>query len=542
MIRLFCLILWACHLSTALAAGDPELGRRIYLDGVLPSGSPVQALTRGDLLLTGQRASCAACHRPSGFGSSEGATYVPPITAPFLFTAGERQRADLFRKLFQEVQTEAFRTKVRAPTSRPAYTPASITHLLTHGEDPAGRIIDPIMPRYQFSPQDAAHLNAYLQQLGAQNDPGVDNEKLHFAVVITSDAPVPQSEAMLQVLNAYTDRKNRDTTARRSRPGFSPYFKDDFESSWREWVLNIWRLEGSPGSWSQQLADYYHQQPVFALLSGIAGPQGWEPVHQFAESKRIPTLFPHTNQPGLGPNHQSLYLSKGLALEAQTLARHIHQNRARINPNHLVMVSQGPQANTLAHQFREALGQFGLKLRKDITIDPQTDWDQLLFHHASGALILWLDDPNQLPHIPAPPRAIFMSGSLTGLQTETPLHWQPRLQLTWPYTTPGKQPPRLFRLRAWLRSRRIPVTHESIQLHTYFALSVADHSLNHLVDHFSRDYFIELAEHECENGLNPGIYPRLTLGPGQRYANKGAYIITQIAPGQWLPTGDRIIP
>ncbi len=68
--------------------------------------------------------------------------------------------------------------------------------------------------------------------------------------------------------------------------------------------------------------------------------------------------------------------------------------------------------------------------------------------------------------------------------------------------------------------------YSSIPINTHFALSIADHSLVYLVDNFSRDYFIESIEHETENVLNPGVFPHLSLGPGQRFALKGCYIVT----------------
>ncbi|MEM9595458.1 MAG: hypothetical protein AAGD06_14385, partial [Acidobacteriota bacterium] len=53
------------------SSGDPELGRRIYREGRLPSGAEVQA-ELGSVRVSGDAFTCAACHRPSGYGSEEG--------------------------------------------------------------------------------------------------------------------------------------------------------------------------------------------------------------------------------------------------------------------------------------------------------------------------------------------------------------------------------------------------------------------------------------------------------------------------------------
>lgn len=45
--------------------------------------------------------------------------------------------------------------------------------------------------------------------------------------------------------------------------------------------------------------------------------------------------------------------------------------------------------------------------------------------------------------------------------------------------------------------------------------------------------------HEIENLLTPGTYPRLSLGPGQRYAAKGAGIITTDRDHERVLSGSR---
>jgi hypothetical protein len=112
---------------------------------------------------------------------------------------------------------------------------------------------------------------------------------------------------------------------------------------------------------------------------------------------------------------------------------------------------------------------------------------------------------------------------------ESPLralkNFRGRVYLTYPYALPVPESPHLYRVRAWLRARGVARANERLQLDTYFALSVADHSLMRLAGNFSRDYFVETVEQETESALNPGVSPRLSLGPGQRFASKGSYIV-----------------
>jgi len=79
----------------------------------------------------------------------------------------------------------------------------------------------------------------------------------------------------------------------------------------------------------------------------------------------------------------------------------------------------------------------------------------------------------------------------------------------------------MARMGAWLRARNVPPADERIQANTYFAATIAGDALAHMDENFSRDYFIERVEHMTEQSLFPSVYPRLSLGPGQRFASRG---------------------
>src|SRR5262249_51098310 len=130
---------------------DVALGQRMYREGLLPSSQPLHGILQGDLPAEGSHLQCVTCHRRSGFGSSEGATFVPPITGPALFQTSELQRVDLFRKLYEEDLAGRSWVRVREQRSRPAYTDDTLAVALREGKDPTGRLLDPLMPRYRLS-------------------------------------------------------------------------------------------------------------------------------------------------------------------------------------------------------------------------------------------------------------------------------------------------------------------------------------------------------------------------------------------------------
>jgi cytochrome c553 len=320
------------------AQPDLELGKRMYRQGLLPSGQPMRATVQGDVSLTGPQLPCATCHGRSGFGARESAVFVPPITGPSLYRASEAQQASLFSKLYQARKPLRVQTRVHDPRLRPAYTDATLAIALREGKDPTGRTLDPLMPRYLLGEADLRHLSAYLQALSATPSPGVTASTIHFATVITDGVEPARRQAMLDVLEGYVQWKNADTIRRVQRSGLSAWYKEVFPETYRVWALHVWQLTGPAETWHDQLNTYYRQQPVFALLSGM-GTGAWQPVHDFCEATEVACLFPHTDLPVVAPaGMYTLYLSKGLTVEARSLAYYLHTTTASDKTARLVQV------------------------------------------------------------------------------------------------------------------------------------------------------------------------------------------------------------
>lgn len=513
------------------------LGERIYREGILPGGGAVRATVQGDIVVEGTQFNCATCHRRSGFGTSEGAAFVPPVTGPVLYREREPRGADLFRRLFQEVQPRRFRARVRDPRMRPAYTDKTLAAALGEGVDPTGRELDPLMPRYSLSEEDAGHLIAYLKSLSLAPAPGVTRSAIHFATVVSENTEPGKRRALLDVMHAYFRWKNADTGRLLRRPVPAAWYQVDLNETYREWVLHVWELKGPAETWPAQLDALYREQPVFAMLGGI-GEGDWQPVHDFCERSEVPCLFPHTDLPVVSlEGAYTLYFTKGLTVEAEALARHLHGGAGAVDATRIVQVYRDKGgglvlARSLGRELR-ASGSSDVRervIRGAQKLTPDF-WKSVLEGERPTAFVLWLggEDLGTLDSAQTSAgtvRQIYLSyGLLKELPPRSLKSLRDKVYLTYPYALPQAETPHVYRIRAWLRSRGVKWLHERIQLDTYFVLALADHSLMRLAGNFSRDYFVETVEHETESAVNPGVFPRLSLGPGQRFASKGSYIV-----------------
>lgn len=522
----FCLSTLLFLLSSCNHAGDAALGKRIYEAGILADGSPMQAVSQGNVSLSGEIVSCARCHRKSGFGSFEGTIYVPPITSEVLFNDQVHKREDMIRSLYHEEFTLRHWAKIRNLGQRPAYSSASLLTALEQGINSKGAALDPIMPQYVLDEENKAHLLAYLKTLNAKPAPGIDKEKVHFAAIITEGADSDQETLLKQMIDAYVKWKNQSVAAQLKKAANSPNYKDAFHHTYLQWEVHYWKLSGPEEGWQAQLQAYYQKQPVFAFLSGLSE-ASWEPIHQFAEEYRVPSLFPNTERPFPKEEAYNLYFSKGIAGEVNSLIAYLSKNNLPF---------------TAIYEERP----FSLQLKSFTASHTSVSNTDFNFNFLSLQSFQQLSEEEGQALVQNSPHLLFLisKSSLEKLQMPAFTDVKPTIYLpsslaknignqfssfplihSYPYILPDEKIARNYRIRAWMRSRGLEVRDEALQMNTYFALSVTDFAISHLVGNYSREYLIERIEHEAENNLSPGIFPSLSLGPGQRFAAKGNYII-----------------
>lgn len=491
------------------AAADAEAGRRLYEEGLLPSGAPLLATGVGGLRLEGRQAACINCHRRSGRGGAEGRILVPPVTGNALF-APRPSEGHALRRAHSAVTLLPSRHEARHP-----YDEATLARALTGGVDSSDRALDAVMPRYELDDEALVALTAHLRRLGATPMPGVEPSALHLATVVTPDASPEITEPLLEIVQGFGSQR-----ADGARP----------------WKVHVWRLEGSPERWTSQLEAFYRRQPVFAILSG-AGAANWEPVHGFCERKRLPCILPLVEQPPQDAEHTySLYFSAGLGLEARILGRHLVAAGA---PAPWQIIS-GTAGQLAADILAGEIG--GGKVRRlDMGALPADDETVVLWLRVAE-LEQALADLDQRGY----GGKLFASALLAPPeQVRVPPRLRQRLHFVSAFNEPSRRRAlETVGLLPWLERAGISSSGKRGQSEAFAACYFFADALALMRGELDRDYLLETLEQSLGDRPAGAPYPRLSLGPGQRYAAKGGTILryADMTSSRMAPIGPLIVP
>lgn len=529
--------------SSATDADALAIGRRIYREGILPSGQPLRGVGPAGVLLSGRSAACETCHRRSGYGSSEGPVEVRPITGPALFgarvapvapgglSAHEVAAGHAASARGSSAAVLAARTALFAGTRpRPTYADELLARAIREGVDVTGRRMHLSMPRYALEPSALAALTAFLKTLSVQTAPGVTEDKVHFSTVIQPGVDPARRRALLDVVESFVKNRNlglRDQVLREQ--GGNTRVGRVF----REWAHHVWDLTGSSNDWGRQLDAFYKAQPVFAMISGL-GQASWQPIHEFSERNELPCILPQVDVPVLTDrDYYTVYLSRGITLEAQALAQFLRSEVDRVPVTQVYRRTEASAAG--ANAFRQAWQSRNDAAVEEIALDETPAgafWQRLAQQRAGQTLVLWLppDDLAQAAALTAPGsqvRNVYLSSSLNAApRSGLAADGDGRVRLVYPQDVPDVREARLEAVRSWLRSNGIAPGDEKVQMNAYLAATVTGMLVTHSRDTYSREFLIERMEHRLGTALEPSIYPNLSLGPGQRYASKGSYIVS----------------
>jgi hypothetical protein len=350
-------------------------------------------------------------------------------------------------------------------------------------------------------------------------------------------------EAMLGPLEAHVRDHNSQSRPDERRAKSGPFYKEEKFAPYRRYALSVWELEGAPDTWPQQLDAYYRKAPVFALLGGITTGQ-WAPIHEFCERNHIPSLLPITDFPVIADSDwYTLYFSKGWYQEGEAAARFLRRADEIPRDTAVVQVYRDePRGRALAEGFAVTRGTMGLPAAENLELaaDAKVDrvfWTGLVAENQGAVLVLWLDG-DDLASIgelaatePRPPMVFASTNMLGGAALSLPEEVREFTFLTKADSFPEDEERSLLATERWLQAKKLPITNFEIQAKMYFLGWTLAPMVKMMRDDFYRDYFFDIADMMRDQYYAIAVYPRLSFGPGQRYASKGCYIV-QVGEGE----------
>jgi hypothetical protein len=584
---------WIYRAPTPLSEAARE-GQRLYLEGQRADGSPLvgrRNLGGGPAqTFSGAQAACVHCHKRSGLGGVEGDILIAPVTGRSLFQPGG---------VASVMDT---RSRKLLNTAHPPYGEGQLALALRQGLNASGRKMHELMPRYDLAEGEVQALDAYLRTLSPSWSPGVTLQRVRLASVITPDVDPALRKVAIDMIRGLVNRKNLGTRPGRRHMVSALEFVLRTE---RHWEHEIWELTGPAETWAAQLQERQERNPVFAIASGVM--RDGAPLHAFCQRERLPCWFPVVEAlpASAETDAYGLYFNAGVALEADAMAlQMLDAGRSASGtapgpvPRVLQLVSADASGQRGAAELTRQLAATPLRIALQ-TFDPQRPSAfaaEIASLQPQDHLALWLrpSDMAALGSLPAP-RAQVWSGTVMGSSdgVALPADWRARASLIYPYELPAQRVGNLVGMRSWLNLAKLPLVDEAAQSQLYFALTYLNETLGEMLQNLHRDYLIERAETmlgrresqtasaemvaqrslrraaldlrvlqeqlpQQDDSAQPRltqaemisqregttIYPRLNLGPGQRFASKGTWVLPLGAnPGEPRAAGARwLIP
>ncbi len=509
-------------LTATVRAGDVQVdaGERLYRTGLGADGQAIAATVQDDVGNAAVALACANCHKRSGLGTSEGRSRAPPITAAALF--GNLGAA----------------SGLRPARATPAYDDGTLRRAIEAGVGSDGRELGALMPRFRLGDRDAAALLAYLHTLGDGAAAGVTATDVRLATIVADSAPGAEREAVTRVLERFAAIKNSGTRREGERAAASrrQLYGERHIRAFRRWQLDVWRLTGPSAGWRAQLERYYAAATPFAVISGAVGDE-WATVHEFCEQRGLPCVMPVTALPGsTHGNHYNVYYSAGVLTEAAVTARELLAGPRGPRQRVLLLYpdnARGTAARAALESAWNAGGGGGLVVRAiaPAAAPGSQDWLALLRQVGPDSVVAWLDAA-QLREFAAAasglergPERVLTAESFTdwnGLTLPAPM--AARMQHVYPYRLPAPGRAQFPREETWLKGQGLDGLARIPAAKALFACHAAGEAMASMTDSYSREYLIETLEHMLDGTNMTTLYPLTTLGTGQRYLAKGAYV------------------
>lgn len=337
--------------AESVEPGAAARGKEIYVNGVDASGAQIKCAS-------GEQATevpaailkCVSCHGRDGRGKPEAGTFPSNIRWSEL--------------------TKPYNLTTESGRKRPPYSERLLIRAVTTGVDAGGNRLQPTMPRYLLSHQQAADLVAYLKRLDQEQDPGVTDDAIVVGVVLPPESTRGgMGRAIRETLTATFDAFNREGGI-----------------YGRKILCRFASAQEAKGA-SAFEAFIEREQPFALLESYIAGDE--KEIAAIIERRRIPIIQPITLSTGFRPRtaRYIFYLSSGIEGQCAALIKFATERPEMAGARSLLIVHDG-----LADQFREELAKSLVPERVSLRVTKTAeigDWASFLLQTKPDAVV-WL--------------------------------------------------------------------------------------------------------------------------------------------------------
>ncbi|MCQ4347445.1 ABC transporter substrate-binding protein [Pseudomonas stutzeri] len=485
----------ALELTPAEAAG-----KRLYLQGIGSNASVVYArVGAAGSLLPASALPCAGCHGRDGRGRAEGGVRPPDITWRRL-TMPHGSRPD-----------------------RPPYDARSLARALRAGLDPAGKRLDPAMPRFVMSPRDLANLVAYLRRLEDDRDPGLHERVVRLGTLLPGSGPLAPLGRRIEAL----------------LEGAFAAINEAGGIHGRRLELVVADPGGDLASAEAALAGLLDGGDVFALLAPFA------PLLE----EHYPRLLEPAGVPLVGPLVQLAAARSPLLFEPLPGPREQLFALADYARGEL---PEGPGETLIVHPDEARQQALAAALQRHLQA---SGWTRVrLLGYSPGALaglppsdgvkaLFWLGNAQALVELSGAlaaaqsrPWVFAAAGQVSGGALDLAPAFAGRLLLAYPFlpsdwTATGAEALQTLRRRSGLDPR-----HTVLQVGAYSAALVLAEGLGRAGRDASRERLVNALENL--HAFHTGLTPPLGFGPGQRVGAPGAHIVAvDLAQRRFRPTG-----
>jgi ABC-type branched-subunit amino acid transport system substrate-binding protein len=287
---------------------------------------------------------CSNCHGSDGRGKAEGG--VTPANIRW---------------------EELTKASASGPAGRrrSAYSEKLLVRAIALGIDASGNRLDPAMPRYRLTHEQAADLVAYLEVLGREPDPGVTDTALKIGVILPPSSSPGSGPGIREIIAAFARQVNE---------------QDGFYG--RHLQFAFINAPAEVAARAGAIRDFVEAEQPFALIASyLTGCE--EEIGRYLDENKVPLIGPIALNAADGPaRHRYVFhLLAGLPGQGEALARFATQ-RPELKHNGALLVHR--ENDDAIRPAKEAIGKYliaaGWRAPREVILTENStpDWSTLL--------------------------------------------------------------------------------------------------------------------------------------------------------------------